>query len=1041
MIYYNLNTINDWNFGDDNIIKVYKHGAIVFYKFDSEQGGYKVCYAVVDDITQYSETEFEDVYDKATEKWFKLNNLDEYEQYGIYGSGRNVTTYEGKLTIDDGYEYEWNGSSWANVGEVSGSSKTSDFKIGDIKERVTTGVSDGDYLLFSYYRNSDISKPENIMSYNPSNNYLSNLSGYGITSIDSTTIIDPSIWTLESTASANTFYIKSINNNLYWGYQNTQTSRSLNLVDSSSSQKAPVLITPSCKEDCYGFVEKKSNASTGYGGYGLNQLYSYTYQLNWLNDGSSSDPCTFFTTDGNADFIIYKMNASDVEYPKYYSEKSEPLDDLTFNTLADAQAYAKANCVYDGMHATIDGDRYYFDSTDENGWVKVTEYYIVEDVTPSGGSGWTISGSSTYNPDSSYYDDFDLETNWTSSSHKIAKVTIYGYDHFTYYLRSYHSYSSSYGYIYATNVDEIQTPPSTMSYGSSSAITNTYSWNKSPKSAVNLSNYRRVTYNNLDKTVEHTFYVYFYGRTSSSYVGNATILIPKEQTNENWEQVTFSASSNVSTTNKNLYIDGNYSTSGGTQYFNYRWMVGLPSGSHSSYVSYSNYNYCPNTTSSTFTSVAGEQRQVNFTYDYISDKTLSFRLTDGSNVLTPSDTVYYDMTWYNSCGVSTSSSNAGFPRSQSVKVGGSFSFSNSSNRHYIYGYQPPTLGTRYYVDNYQNTFDIVYTKLSDEAVTITYTTYDPSDVEVPAFKTDITYPYSGGTTSSTTLTSYAVPYTYPYKVSQTSDKFSADSQSYTAGQSARAINFVLYPNNREFATVADMEAYQYAWEGMKAYVGDTNYEYKNGEWVEFSGTIWLDPSATNALFSIGHYWGENYKMAITTYLSGSYSGDYGSFWRWEQHSPIELSFYSNGFFYDFHNPTSTTAPNVYTGDYSWRIMKNGTLSRYENGQILNITLSNGAVRVELESTGAVIVTGSTSVTAQNWYSGLYQANIGLNNANAKCHLSHIQIYNGNNELVNDFKFIKNNGVVGSQEISIYDSVTKTTYNNTNSNTPVYHIET
>ncbi len=41
MIYYNSNTINDWNFGDDNIIKVYKHGAVVFYKFDSETQEFK----------------------------------------------------------------------------------------------------------------------------------------------------------------------------------------------------------------------------------------------------------------------------------------------------------------------------------------------------------------------------------------------------------------------------------------------------------------------------------------------------------------------------------------------------------------------------------------------------------------------------------------------------------------------------------------------------------------------------------------------------------------------------------------------------------------------------------------------------------------------------------------------------------------------------------------------------------------------------------------------------------------------------------------
>ena len=57
MIKYNNSNINDWNFGDDNIIKVYKHGAVVFYKFDSESQQFKVCYAVVDDITQYSDRE------------------------------------------------------------------------------------------------------------------------------------------------------------------------------------------------------------------------------------------------------------------------------------------------------------------------------------------------------------------------------------------------------------------------------------------------------------------------------------------------------------------------------------------------------------------------------------------------------------------------------------------------------------------------------------------------------------------------------------------------------------------------------------------------------------------------------------------------------------------------------------------------------------------------------------------------------------------------------------------------------------------------
>lgn len=1061
MIKYNTKTINDWNFGASNVIKVYRNNAIVFYKFSGESPTpeWKVCFAVVDDISQYTDREFEDVFDNATEKWYKLNNLNQYEEYGVYGSGRTscegsasrlpqgyteveyventgttssngaylnlglplydtignsfvissrlksefysasgyddletiinsesvsspyygfayryehsthnivlstnpsnhatlsttantdgttsltiscnstsvtdqvplglfasynanyntpyrfaiatiysltvvkngdtvrdlvpakrnsddkygmydivndvfyvspngnnfiggdpvtptdcVTTYEGKLTIDDGYEYEWNGSSWVNVGEVSGSTRVpAGYK--EVEYIQNTGTS---YINTNFKPNQDtriVCTMQCVTSsqygryfgaggYNTANamqfDYESGAQGIlhiswghiaGWTTYSSC-VGDYNVHTYDW--DKNYFYRDKGETNqfsastTYTAFQcvaNLGIFCHINDNGTAASSQNECMVGKMYSFQIYDnstlvrdFVPCKRDSDSKYGVYDV------------VNN-------TFYSS-ANSTALSGGSETGSTEYPKYYSEKSEPLNDLTFNTLAEAQTYAYNNCVYDGMKATIDGDRYYFDSEDDNGWVKILEYYKFEDVTPNAASGWTISRSETYNPDSSYYDDFDLETSWTSNSTKIAKVTIYGYDHFTYYLRSYHGYSS-YVYLVATNVDEISTPPSTMGYNSSSAITNTYYWNKSPKSDVNLSNYRRVTYNNLDKTVEHTFYVYFYGRTYN-YVGNATILIPKEQTNENWEQVTFSASSNVASFNKNLYIDGNNSTSGGTGYWYNRWIVGLPSGSHSSYTNYSVYSYCPSVTSSTFTSVAGEQRQVNFTYDSTTNKSLACRLVDTSgNVLTPSDTVYYNVVGYNSCGVSANWIDLTFPINLTVKVGGSFSFNNSSNRHYIYGYQPPTLGTRYYVDNYQSTFDITYTKLSEEAVTITYTTYDPSDTEVPSFKTDITYPYSGGTTSSTTLASYAVPYTYPYKVSQTSVKFSADSQEYTASQATRTISFILYPNNREFATVADMEAYQYAWEGMKATVGDTNYVYKNGEWVEQSYT-------------------------------------------------------------------------------------------------------------------------------------------------------------------------------------------------------------
>ena len=125
MIKYNNNTINDWFYTSDNIIKVYRNNAICYYKVITSGGtsGQTPCFAVVDNISQYQETEFEDVFNKADGKWYKLNNLDEYEEYGVYGSGRDITHYDGKLTIDDDYEYIYSGSSWENVGEVSGSSR------------------------------------------------------------------------------------------------------------------------------------------------------------------------------------------------------------------------------------------------------------------------------------------------------------------------------------------------------------------------------------------------------------------------------------------------------------------------------------------------------------------------------------------------------------------------------------------------------------------------------------------------------------------------------------------------------------------------------------------------------------------------------------------------------------------------------------------------------------------------------------------------------------------------------------------------------
>lgn len=895
MIKYNSNNINDWNFGDDNIIKVYRNNAVCYYKVitSGDTPTYDLCYAVVNDISEYTDREFVDVYNKADRKWYKLNNLNQYEEYGVYGSGRTITYYDGKLTVDGDYEYQYSGGSWVNVGEVSGSTAT----LPDVP--FTLNYNAKNYNASTHtipYTEGALNEIDAVITGSTTNIIDHHEDGYiQLTGSTSTTIralvgttnfsrssSNPNItiickaYTPGSSSEGN--ILSNRNESYNWMYRHKSTQLRFH----GTSEQGEIAVSNTEPNTCS--VRINSSRLLKYNNWTQNTTSTYSN----FNYGSNSNGGALFSgyysstgemwkgvfywiymslntlTDEQVQQVIAynEGGGGQTEYPVYYDEKSDPLDNLTFNSLEAAEDYAYNNCVYDGMKATINGSKYSFDS--ENGWVLVPEYYKFEDVTPGGASGWTISGSDIYNPDSSYYDDFDLETTSESFSYKIAKVTIYGYDNFTYYLRAYNSFNYSYGFVMSTNIDELQSDPTSMNYYDSRAITNTFGKYMSAISPVNLNNYRRVTYNNLDKTVEHTFYVIFYGKTYSSYQGNATILIPKEQTNENWEQVTFSASSNVASSQKNLYIDGNNPTNGGTQCWYYRWIVGLPSGSHSSYTNYSSYDYCPNVTSSTFTSVAGNSRQVNFTYDNTSNKNLSFRLVDTSgNTLTPTNTVYYQFNRWNSCNVQSNMVVAFTTSIYSVwfKTGGRFSLNNATsypNMYHIYGYTPPTLGTTYYVDNYSSTFDITYTKLSEESVTITYTTYDPNDSETPSFKTDITWPYSGGTTSSTTLTSYAVPYTYPYEVSQTSDKFSASTYEYTASQASRTISFTLYPNNREFATVADMEAYAYAWEGMVAYVNGTKYQYKNGEWTEQSYTQYEYIRTENAItkyysFNTGFY--------------------------------------------------------------------------------------------------------------------------------------------------------------------------------------------
>lgn len=424
MIYYSEDKINDWNYADDNIIKVYRHNAVCYYKVVSGGSHQEPCYAVVDDIEQYSSTEFVDVFDKATEKWYKLNNLNEFEEYGIYGNGTGITFYEGKLTIDGGYEYQYSGTGWTNVGEVTGATKTSGFTTPDINTSspVNENVNDGDYVVISYYVGSSPTNPNTMLSYkNQAPYYASNLTDYlGTSSIDTSTTIDAAVWKIEAAPTSGQYFIKNANNGMYWAYQKASSSNSFNLENSPS----PIAILPTNYTGFVGFVEKESGVASYYGGYGLNRLFGYSNMMNWFNSASYS--AEGFWGDSNASFRIFKVDAGSVEYPVEYAEKQAPPQDLVFADMEEALAY---ECPYVGLLATIGGVEYIFANTNE--WLQVLYQWVTipgeyecdegdkysvekEQVSYDGGITWSDTGQERQGS--------IIETGSTDCSHVLPSV-------------------------------------------------------------------------------------------------------------------------------------------------------------------------------------------------------------------------------------------------------------------------------------------------------------------------------------------------------------------------------------------------------------------------------------------------------------------------------------------------------------------------------------------------------------------------------------------------------------------------------------------
>ena len=458
MIKYNDNTINKW-YHDGELIKVYYHDAVCYYKLTPS--GQTPCFAVVADISQYSDTEFIDVFNQADGKWYKLNNLSTYEEYGVYGSGRNITTYEGKLTIDGDYEYQYSGSSWVNVGEISGSTAT---------------LPDVAFVL--NYNAKTYSSSTQSMSYTDGQlNTVNAVRQYGAAVVDHSE--DGYISVTGDTRFVTTGGTVGI------GRNNTQTGCTMTIVSKARATSGEAVLTSRggtsgsqmnwmwryrtdgiFLHGSSSYNTKKysvdttvspiiASVKTYYDG-GVKQILK-----DWTNDGGYSgnfgyggyydggsmfcDYLTFNNEFWQGDFywvymsqevltddqiqqvIAYNESGGQTEYPVYYDEIQDPPNYLSFSSMTEAEDY---QCPWVGMKATIDGDKYVFSGDSQSGyeWVEVilpyTELQWIE--MPQTSPYCAVQLVDSYSGTSYLYYDFELLFN------TLQDVRIIGFDSYAY---------------------------------------------------------------------------------------------------------------------------------------------------------------------------------------------------------------------------------------------------------------------------------------------------------------------------------------------------------------------------------------------------------------------------------------------------------------------------------------------------------------------------------------------------------------------------------------------------------------------------------
>lgn len=185
MIQIGNNKIKGAFLGKDELKYIYIGKTCVYYKETPSTGdtsGIKVCFAVVDNISTYKDRIYDTVYDRGSKSWYFLNDVGEYEKYGVVDEVstldkatkvKNTKSYSVNLTSHGSWVTSTTNPDSSNYDAyMSDGSHGVDSAFDIMVITLSTGFTEFDVYIRSYAEsNYDYTVIGNLDSTIPTSNY------------------------------------------------------------------------------------------------------------------------------------------------------------------------------------------------------------------------------------------------------------------------------------------------------------------------------------------------------------------------------------------------------------------------------------------------------------------------------------------------------------------------------------------------------------------------------------------------------------------------------------------------------------------------------------------------------------------------------------------------------------------------------------------------------------------------------------------------------------------------------------------------------